>query len=137
MELLLEYHPNRTGGEAGPDTERALVALSWGVEQGKDLWNEEEKLAEPQLERLVRIDHIQTEAAFKITQLAEREEGTQRPPHHAPLKDGDLVLLRRFILDQRWGNKLEARWEGPYTLLDLAWHGKSGRLCDLNTGDVV
>jgi len=107
------------------------------VEQGKNLWDEEEKLAERQLERLVRLDHIRMEAATKITELAERQEATQRPPRYAPPKDGDLVLLRRFILDQRRGNKLEARWEGPYVLSDLAWHGKSGRLRDLNTGEVV
>jgi len=136
-ELLLGYNPQRTAGEAGPDTEEAVVALSMGVEQGKDLWDEEEKLAEQQLERLVRLDHIRTEDATKIPELAERQEATQRPPHHAPPKDGDLVLLRRFILNQRRGNKLEARWEGPYILSDLAWHGKSRRLRDLNTGEVV
>ena len=47
------------------------------------------------------------------------------------------MLLRRFLLDQRKGSKLEARWEGPYILSDLAKHGKSGRLRDLNTGEVV
>ena len=56
---------------------------------------------------------------------------------HAPPKDGDLVLLRRFLLDQRRGSKLEPRWEGPYVLSDLAWHGKSGGLRDFNTGEVV
>jgi len=56
---------------------------------------------------------------------------------HAPPKDGDLVLLRRFLLDQRRDSKLEPRWEGPYVLSDLAWHGKSGRLRDFNTGEIV
>jgi len=32
--LLLEYSPNRTVGEVGPDTQRAVAALSLGVEQG-------------------------------------------------------------------------------------------------------
>jgi len=58
-----------------------------GVEQGKDLWDEEEKLAERQLERLVHLDHIRTEAATKFTELAERQEATQRPLHHGPPKD--------------------------------------------------
>jgi len=52
-------------------------------------------------------------------------------------KEGDLVLLRRFLLDQRRGNKLGARWEGPYILADLSWHGKSGRLLDVNTRELV
>ena len=41
------------------------------------------------------------------------------------------------MLDQRRGSKLEPRWEGPYVLSDLAWHRKSGRLLDFNTGEVV
>jgi len=41
------------------------------------------------------------------------------------------------MLDQRKGSRLEARWEGPYVLSDLAQHGKSGRLRDLNTREIV
>ena len=40
-------------------------------------------------------------------------------------------------MDQRRGNKLEGRWEGPYILTDLSWHGKSGRLLDINTRELV
>ena len=52
-------------------------------------------------------------------------------------KEGDLVLLRRFATDQYHGRKLEPRWEGPYRLADVAFHGRSGRLLDLYTGKVV
>ena len=62
---------------------------------------------------------------------------TQKEPRFRTPKAGDLVLLRRHILDLRCGNKLEARWEGPYLLSDLAFHGKSGRLYDLNTKELV
>ena len=53
------------------------------------------------------------------------------------LKDGDLVWLRRAALDNRYDKKLEARWEGPFRLGDLAFHGRSGRLYDLITGRLV
>ena len=33
--------------------------------------------------------------------------------------------------------KLAARWDGPYLLTDLSWHKRSGRLRDVNTGEVV
>jgi len=52
-------------------------------------------------------------------------------------KEGDLVLLRRAALDNRYDKKLEARWEGPFRLGDLAHHGRSGRLYDLTTGKLV
>jgi hypothetical protein len=53
------------------------------------------------------------------------------------LQEGDLVLLRRFEIDRHKGRKLEAQWEGPYRLTDLSWHGRSGRLQDLNSGEIV
>ena len=54
-----------------------------------------------------------------------------------PLEEGDLVLLRRFDVEKHHGMKLESQWEGPYRLSDLAYHGKSGRLRDMHTGDLV
>ena len=33
--------------------------------------------------------------------------------------------------------KLEPQWEGPYRLVHMAWHGRSGRLQDIQTGDLV
>jgi len=113
------------------------------VASGRNQWKEdgeeekEERLADRQLEGLARIDDIRQRAASEVVEEAQRREERQRPMCHAPPKDGDLVLLGRFLLDQRRGSKLEPRWEGPYVLSDLAWHGKSGRLRDFNTGEVV
>ena len=53
------------------------------------------------------------------------------------LRDGDLVLLRRFEGDKHKGRKLEAKWEGPYLLGDVSWHGRTGRLIDIQSGEVV
>ena len=41
------------------------------------------------------------------------------------------------MFDQRRGSKLKPGWEGLYVLSDLAWHRKSGRLLDFNTGEVM
>ena len=57
----------------------------------------------------------------------------KRGRYPAP-KEGDLVLLRRAALDNRYDKKLEARWEGPVHLGDTAHHGRSRRLHDLATG---
>ena len=43
------------------------------------------------------------------------------------------MLLKKF----RKGSKLEPLWEGPYRLVDLAYHSKSGRLQDITTGEIV
>jgi len=136
-ELLLGYNPNRIGWDTSPGTERAVPILMSAVAENLAIWEGDELLANQQLERLTRIDEKRAEAAEKIVQQADRKIEIQKEPRfHAP-KVGDLVLLRRFILDQRRGSKLEARWEGPYLLGDLAYHGKSGRLYDLNTKELV
>jgi len=57
--------------------------------------------------------------------------------HHTSRRDGDLLLLMSLLLEPRCGTQLELRWEGPYFLSDLAWHGTSGRAWDFNMGEVV
>ena len=52
-------------------------------------------------------------------------------------KEGDLILLRRTALNNRYDKKLEARWQGPFHLDDLAHHRRSGRLYDITTGALV
>jgi len=136
-ELLLGFNPNKTGWDVNPNTERAVATLSCAIEAGQILWDGEEALAQWQLERLAHIDHIHKEAAIQMTEEAERREARQKPLRHTPPREDDLVLLRRFLLDQRRSSKLEVRWEGPYVLSDLAYHGKMGPLLDFNTGEVV
>ena len=66
---------------------------------------------------------------------AEREERRNRKG--VALQEGDQVLLKRFDVAKNLGMKLETRWEGPYRLTELAYHGKSGGLRDLITGELV
>ena len=53
------------------------------------------------------------------------------------LREGDLVLLRRFQVTKHHGLKLESQREGPYRLVEMSYHQRSGRLQDLETGDMV
>ncbi|KAJ5927873.1 hypothetical protein N7466_006829 [Penicillium verhagenii] len=48
--------------------------------------------------------------------------------------EGDLVLLRKVVLDQIHGRKLETRWAGPYRVQRVLPRGKSVFLEDLVTG---
>jgi len=45
--------------------------------------------------------------------------------------------VHRAALDNRYDKNLEARWEGPFLLGDLAHHGRSGRLYDITTGVLI
>ena len=54
-----------------------------------------------------------------------------------PLRESDLVLVRNFEVTKNLGRKLEAQWEGPFRLVDVSRHQKSGRLQDLVTGEIV
>jgi hypothetical protein len=69
-----------------------------------------------------------------LTRFVQQQD---RQGRFAPPKEGDLVLLRRAALDNRYDKKLEARWEGPFRLGNIAHHGRSGRLYDITTGQLV
>ena len=47
---------------------------------------------------------------------------------------GDLVLLRRFAVDEEKGRKLEAKWKGPYRITRITKSEVSVWLEDLCTG---
>jgi len=85
--------------------------------------------------RLAKLDEIRRHALAKNVNEAERLENEDGQWER--LTDGDLVLLRRFEIDKHKGRKLEARWEGPFRLSDISWHGRSGRLRDINTRELV
>ena len=85
--------------------------------------------------RLAKLDEMRAEAVKRYLREAERSE--QEEGQWEKLVEGDLVLLRRFEIDKHKGRKLEARWEGPFRLSDISWHGRSGRLRDINTGELV
>jgi len=85
--------------------------------------------------RLARLDEQRTKALGQIASDADFRERTESL--WEPLDNGDLVLLRRFEVDRHKGRKLDARWEGPYVLTDLSWHKRSGRLQDIQTGEIV
>ena len=53
------------------------------------------------------------------------------------LKEGDLALLQRFNVIKHHGLKLESQWEGPYRLVEMSYQKRSGRLQDLETGNIV
>ena len=69
-----------------------------------------------------------------LTRFAEHRGRKGRFP---ALKEGDLVLLQRAALDNRYDKKLEARWEEPFCLGDLAHHRRSSRLYNITTGALV
>ena len=49
------------------------------------------------------------------------------------------MLLRKFSLDhdRSGANKFSPRWEGPFRLTEVAHHGRTGRLRDMHTGELV
>lgn len=88
--------------------------------------------------RLALLEEIQSHARDRLFEShAKLVESAGLKTRWTSPKEGDLVLLRRFELDAQRGRKLEARWEGPFILVDVAHHGLSGRLKDINTGKIV
>ena len=82
------------------------------------------------------MDEARGTAAERTTHAADVIE-RESDGKWTTLCEGDLVLLRRFDVGKRHGQKLETQWEGPYRLVDMAYHGRLARLQDIHTGDIV
>lgn len=72
----------------------------------------------------------------RVLRAQEEQELSFSKERYAVPQVGDLVLLRRFVVDKDRGRKLEARWEGPYLLQKIAKPGISGYLRDIKTGKI-
>ena len=86
--------------------------------------------------RLAMINETRELAGGVYTHVADLQEQNSVAVW-TPLKEGDLVLVRNFEVAKHLGRKLDAQWDGPFGLVDVSRHQKSGRLQDLITGDIV
>ena len=121
-ELLLGYNP-RSGPTDDITTHilhDTIDANAYGIH-----------LARLEEQREQGQEHIVAAAEWRIQREEEKDRKGEK------LVAGDLVLLRRFDVARSLGMKLESQWEGPYRLVDIAYHGSSGRLQDLATGKIV
>jgi hypothetical protein len=80
---------------------------------------------------------MRQDAGKRSTRAADLVEQKLSQAPWTALKEGDLVLLRRFVVQKHLGQKLEWQWEGPYRLNEIAHHKRSGRLQDLHTGELA
>src|SRR5205085_6944730 len=85
-----------------------------------------------------RTEERREQGQERMVALAERkaEKEVEKDMQGIELEDGDLVLLRKFEVVKHHGRKLDALWEGPYRLVEMAYHRKSGRLQDLTMGEI-
>ena len=86
--------------------------------------------------RLTELDEARDIAGGVFTAAADSRE-QKSEALWTPLKGGDPVLVRNFKVTKNLGQKLNAQWEGPFRLVDVLRHQKSGRLQDLVTGEIV
>jgi hypothetical protein len=133
-ELLLGYNPNIHHHEFTVRDRQAARDL----QERQDAWNHQDGSEFLESQREVHLagrdEVLESTRQRYLTRFVSQQAKAGRFP---PPKKGDLVLLRRAALDNRYDKKLEARWEGPFRLGNLAHHGRSGRLYDLITGQLV
>ena len=133
-ELLLGYNPVRHHHEFTVRDHQAAQDLqdrqaSWDHREDEDFLGPQHDV-----HLASRDERVEDVRQRYLTRFAEQQNRKGRFP--AP-QNGDLVLLRRAALDNRYDKKLEARWEGLFRLDNLAHHGRSGRLYDITTGALV
>ena len=136
-QLLFGFNPRTTGfGKPTARDEIVLAALASLIANGPERPIYDYELQQIDFNvRLAFLDESRDIALYRSlehTAAMERAEGRWQK-----LQQGDLVLLRRFEVDKHKGRKLEVKWEGPYLLGDVSWHGRTGRLIDIQSGEVV
>ena len=117
---------------------------SWIKDRSVEKWEEEGVLSDREDNdgedndrwlQLTKIEERRRDAAMKTYEtqkvLEKKEIGRGEPP-----QKGDLVLLRRFVVDKDKGRKLEVKWEGPYLVTKLSSSGVSVTLTDFLTDRV-
>ena len=135
-EVMLGFNPTRHRFDFTVRDHQAALDLQarhsqWDHQQDRELLRS-------QHESFMSCRDERLEAARQrfLDRFNRTEAGRDSGRCEAP-RNGDLVLLRRAALDNRRDKKLEPRWEGPFRLNDVAHHGRSGRLFDLSTGQLV
>jgi hypothetical protein len=121
-QLLLGYNP-RSGPEDDINVHilnDAIDSMAYGV-------------------HLARMEERREQGQQRIVAAAEMKLYQEEHKVHVgeELIEGDLVLLRRFEVAKHHGMKLESQWEGPYKLVDIAYHKRSGRIQDLTSGEII
>ena len=119
---------NNLGGLESRDEQlEQLVSYETGTGAGLtkgEVWAHLTSVNEKRQEAIDNISEFQQDVEKKYE---ERRQG------EAPSR-GDLVLLRRFVVDKDKGRKLETRWEGPYKVKKVGRSGVSVTLEDIHTG---
>lgn len=82
--------------------------------------------------RLAKLDEIR-DVSSNLRAHEQKVRADRDVKEWKTLREGDLVVLRRYRLDTQKSKKLEPRWSGPYLLSKLSYHGRSGHLTSLHT----
>ena len=134
-DLLFQYNPVRHHHEFTVRDHQAAQELQdrhhpWDNREDEDFLGPQQDV------HLAGWDEYMEDARQRyLTRFAEHRGRKGQFP--APKEGPDLVLLQCAALNNRYDKKLEACWEGPFHLDDLAHHRRSGRLYDITTGALV
>ncbi|KAI7459850.1 hypothetical protein KC367_g8629 [Hortaea werneckii] len=122
-QMLIGFNPRFADGTACQDVESDVRAATAVIQLGHDAddsaWRREMHF-ECRWRNMMRSG-ISPPFSVRGTSWA-NVEATRRDRWMKP-QHGDLVLKRRFALDNQKGKKLEPRWTGPYVTLKITRHG--------------
>lgn len=131
-ELLFGFNPQRTREDRTIDDELRSTYLNAAIIEDPEGDFVTEQMYET---RLARMDEIRDMATrLKLREQERIEAKSIESMVWEPPSVGDLVLLRRYRLDQQRSHKLEARYIGPYKVTAIAYHGKSATISNVKDG---
>ncbi|KAH0607822.1 uncharacterized protein H6S33_002856 [Morchella sextelata] len=124
-QLLFEFNLRRTWLDATPRDQLASAVISDAI-----------------VEIVGRHEVNREMMGDNLGEAADAAELTELWTYHQRLSKVEEIreavrtkALERFEIDRQHGRKFEAKWEGPYKLDKIAWHGRTGRVFDLITGE--
>ena len=87
--------------------------------------------------RLAQIEEVRELTRERVLRDQEEKEAKAAIPRYQAPKLGDLVLRRRFNVDESLGMKLHTKWDGLYRLSKISQSGVSGELTDIKSGKTI
>jgi len=134
-QIMFGYNLKRSEPSYPTPRDRLIQDMLEKIRAGDENFQPEAEAVEYAV-RLATLEELRSSALDNLS--AEQRMLVERRNEPSRNRDpvvGDLILLRRIVVDKEKGHKLEPKWEGPYLVESLTGSGRSVYYATLNNPD--